>query len=178
MRSERETENLKMVCESFKSILRLHCEIDEHQYQHYDINVTGKTKTGVIEVKQRNISLNQLNDYLVEGLYIQKDKYDNLINLNSTYTNTFEYKNIKIILSWNIKDIDTNTLDKKWMTDSQEFSKTGGKSKLKEVYKVYLSNVNNILVYRNDKWKKSNKKELQRLISNALKDKLQNLSKK
>jgi len=165
MRTQEEQKSVETVIECMSSFGYI-CEATTEQFEGWDINVTGKTSNGVIEVKNRQLTTTEFKRYFPEGLFLQVDKYKKLIGKRAMYANVFYYHNVQLVLTWSIDKLDMTKVTRK-MTDSQEFSTTGGAKVDKDVYMLNKDNCVVFIKYMDFDWKKLPSDKILQQVKNA-----------
>lgn len=164
MRTQEEQESVNTVIECMQSF-GYNCKSTTEQFKGWDIDITGKT-TGVIEVKNRQLTPDEFQKYFPEGLFLQCDKYEKLKGKKAMYANVFNYDSVQLVLTWSIDKLDMDKVTKK-MTDSQEFSKTGGAKVEKEVYMLSENNCVAFIKYMEYPWKRLPSDKILGQVKNA-----------
>ena len=77
-------------------------------YDHFDLITENNW---LLEVKNRRLNYDQFIEYNKSGFIMENIKYNYLINYNSRYINTFVINGLEFILNWNVKDIDSKSIN-------------------------------------------------------------------
>lgn len=169
----RELESINKVVECISSFfIATGLTNNYNEFCGHDVDLTGKTSTvdytAALEVKERNFTSTKLKKYSIEGMMIEKIKYDHLMNQkNPMYANYIKQNRFQLILVWNMKKL--TQLRQKNIECSKTTEFTNQEKVVKDSYLLSIEDCSLIYVKHNDcthemPWHKINQRQLKKLI--------------